>query len=518
MSKNDFGQYFTPRHVADLMVDMLKSPPSAQVLEPSAGEGVFLDALEEKGYKNTLGLEIDERLAQEPQHHIVNTSFVSWEPEKKVDAIIGNPPYIRWKNLDLPLQDELKQHPLWGTLFNPLSDYLNVFIANSIEHLLPGGELIFITPSFWMHTKHAEPLREWMFSQGAITDIISFGESEVFPKVASAIVIFRFEKGKKATEEINFSQYIGGRKIPTPISLSDTGFKHGKIPPFKGRSHWTLADAETQERVALLEQMASKSAQDSLFGAGEITRLGDYVDVANGMVSGLDKAFKLTPEELDSLNQTERNVVLKVAKAKDLSFLAKQSISYYFDIPGGLSEDEFHDSYPVIWDKLQPFKNQLLKRYSYGKDLPYWQWAFKRSERFITSPIPKIFVPCKERMTNRETARFAYVEGGVVATQDVTAIAPKANIRESTEYILAYLSTVQVSEWIRVKGLMKGGIAEFSEKPINNIPFRTIDWDMPEEVDFHNRITNMVQEVMDGSLADRQEAIAHFSNMFKRLA
>lgn len=518
MSKNDFGQYFTPRHVADLMVDMLKSPLSAQVLEPSSGEGVFLDALEEKGYKNTLGLEIDERLVQKPQHNVVNTSFVSWRPEEKVDAIIGNPPYIRWKNLDPALQDELKQHHLWGTLFNPLSDYLNVFIANSIEHLLPGGELIFITPSFWMHTKHAEPLREWMLSQGAITDIISFGESEVFPKVASAIVIFRFEKGKKTTEEITFSQYIGGRKIPNPISLSDTGFKHGKIPPFKGKSHWTLADAETQERVALLERAASKSTQDALFGTEEITRLGDYVDVANGMVSGLDKAFKLTDEELESLNQTERDAVLKVAKAKDLSFLAKQSISHYFDIPEGLSEDEFRSSYPVIWNKTQPFKEQLLKRYSYGKELPYWQWAFKRSERFITSPIPKIFVPCKERMTNKETARFTYVEGGVVATQDVTAIAPKVGTRESTEYILAYLSTVQVSEWIRVKGLMKGGIAEFSEKPINEIPFRSIDWDIPEEVEFHDRITNMVREAVDSSIEGRQDAISRFSEMFERLA
>ncbi|WP_410956842.1 Eco57I restriction-modification methylase domain-containing protein, partial [Salmonella sp. SAL04181] len=82
-------------------------------------------------------------------------------PNEQFSAIIGNPPYIRWKHLDVELQQELKNHKLWGVLFNPLSDYLSVFIANAIEHLREGGQLIFITPSFWMHTLHAHPLRQW---------------------------------------------------------------------------------------------------------------------------------------------------------------------------------------------------------------------------------------------------------------------------------------------------------------------------------------------------------------------
>lgn len=515
--KNDYGQYFTPRHVAELMVGMIKSAPSAHILEPGAGEGVFLDALASKGYTNAIGLEIDGRLIQNPSHNIVHTSFVSWKPEKKVDVIIGNPPYIRWKNLDASLQDELKQHHLWGNLFNSLSDYLNVFIANSIEHLVPGGELIFITPSFWMHTKHAEPMRNWMLSQGSITDIISFGESEVFPKVASAIIIFRFEKGVKNDElDINFYRFIGGRKVPSCLSLEDKSlFAHNVIPSFKPNLHWTLADLATQEQVSLLENNTRRLNPNMLFGDEGITKLESYVDIANGMVSGLDKAFKLSEIEYEELNDTEQKAVIRVAKAKDLGFLSNESYSYYFDIPLNKTENEFKSEYPSIYKKLQPFKDKLLRRYSYGRDIPYWEWAFKRSERFITSPIPKVFVPCKERMTNKETARFAYVKDGIVATQDVTVLAPKPRVRESVEYILAYLSTKQVSQWIRVKGLMKGGIAEFSEKPLNNIPFRAIDWSSKEEVDFHDHITEIIRERINNSPDEKQKTIAEISRKFE---
>lgn len=49
MAKNNYGQYFTPSHVAALMVEMLAIPKDSPVLEPSAGEGVFLDALHKAG-------------------------------------------------------------------------------------------------------------------------------------------------------------------------------------------------------------------------------------------------------------------------------------------------------------------------------------------------------------------------------------------------------------------------------------------------------------------------------------
>ena len=64
-TKNKFGQYFTPKVVADFMIEMANISQNSRILEPSCGEGVFLDLLKQKGFNNLTAFEIDQELAQE---------------------------------------------------------------------------------------------------------------------------------------------------------------------------------------------------------------------------------------------------------------------------------------------------------------------------------------------------------------------------------------------------------------------------------------------------------------------
>ena len=70
MAKNILGQYFTPSYIVRIMVDLIESPRDSKILEPSAGEGVFLDVLHEAGYSNIEGIEIDSSLRQNMIHAI----------------------------------------------------------------------------------------------------------------------------------------------------------------------------------------------------------------------------------------------------------------------------------------------------------------------------------------------------------------------------------------------------------------------------------------------------------------
>ena len=149
--KNKYGQYFTPKIVAEFMVSLANLKPTSKILEPSSGEGVFLDVLLSKGYKNISAYEIDKELCT--QFDFVNyESFVSANVEDGFDLIIGNPPYIRWKNLEPELKEELSVNTLWNKYFNSLCDYLYIFILKSIEILNDKGQLIFICPEYWMNT------------------------------------------------------------------------------------------------------------------------------------------------------------------------------------------------------------------------------------------------------------------------------------------------------------------------------------------------------------------------------
>ena len=126
-TKNKFGQYFTPKVVADFMIDLADITADSKILEPSCGEGVFLKLLQYKGFNNLTAYEIDEDLAQ-GFLNVRYESFVSANINEKYDLIIGNPPYIRWKNLEEHLKQELSLNPIWNKYFNSLCDYLYIIL------------------------------------------------------------------------------------------------------------------------------------------------------------------------------------------------------------------------------------------------------------------------------------------------------------------------------------------------------------------------------------------------------
>jgi adenine-specific DNA-methyltransferase len=517
-SKNDLGQYFTPRHIAGLMLSLVKHDSNASVLEPSSGAGVFLDVLHDAGFQNVQGVEVDPVLAHHSHFGVANSSFLTWQPNKHFDVVIGNPPYIRWKDLKDEAKLELKSHSLWDVLFNSLSDYLVPFISTSVEHLVQGGELVFVTPSFWLHTQHSMKLREWMLKNGSVTDLIHFGEATVFPGVASSIIIFRFVKGAQS-EQMNLYNFIGTRKVPeTNLTVDDPKlFELQRIPAFRSGLHWTLASSDVQQELDALEASCSKPFEGTLFGEGAPARLGNVVKIANGMVSGLDAAFKVDDFLFASLNSLERVALMPVTKAYQLQTVFTTDIVHYIDIPQGLSEVEVSKSYPHLYAHLLANREQLEKRYSYSRDLPFWEWAFRRSESFFFNGKQKAFVPCKERLTSKPSVRFSVVPNGVIPTQDMTAFEPLEGVKESLEYLVAYLSIPEVTDWVRYRGLMKGGVAEFSERPLSEIPVRLIDWNNPAEVALHNQIVTLFHSLRNDSYGDRKVIILKMQSLVHQL-
>ena len=105
--KNKYGQYFTPKVIADFMVKLLELDKAQKILEPSCGEGIFLGALSDAGYKNIEGIEIDPFCSVNSKYKIKYADYLQDETKNNYDGVIGNPPYIRWKNLDPALKKNL---------------------------------------------------------------------------------------------------------------------------------------------------------------------------------------------------------------------------------------------------------------------------------------------------------------------------------------------------------------------------------------------------------------------------
>jgi len=193
--KVTFGQYFTPLEICNFMVDLISKKTDAQILEPSAGEGVFISALLKKGFNSITAYEIDPALNSSIKGFKINRcDFLQSDPDSKYDVIIGNPPYVHWNNILESTRSFLLNHPFWRNYVNGEWDLLYPFIIWSIEKLKPSGELIFIVPYFWFNSTHAYSLRQYVMEHGYFETIIHFGELKLFKDAYPNSIIFKYIK------------------------------------------------------------------------------------------------------------------------------------------------------------------------------------------------------------------------------------------------------------------------------------------------------------------------------------
>ncbi|GAA7992636.1 class I SAM-dependent methyltransferase [Helicobacter pylori] len=187
------GQVFTPKKIVDFMLTLKHNQGS--VLEPSAGDGSFLKRL-----KKAVGIEIDPKIC--PKNALC-MDFFDYPLENQFDTIIGNPPYVKHKDIAPSAKEKLHY-----SLFDERSNLYLFFIEKAIKHLKPKGELIFITPRDFLKSTSSVKLNEWIYKEGTITHFFELGDQKVFPNAMPNCVIFRFCKGNFSRITNNCLQFL----------------------------------------------------------------------------------------------------------------------------------------------------------------------------------------------------------------------------------------------------------------------------------------------------------------------
>ncbi len=274
-----------------------------------------------------------------------------------------------------------------------------------------------------------------------------------------------------------------------------------------------MARNETISKLKIFENKCKKEVPDGLFDE-EFYTIKDFCDIGNGMVSGLDKAFQI---DVEKLNEYEKKYLIKVIKANSLDSFTHNGTTDYFLIQEAKikNEADFIQKCPNLYGFLKAYKEKLNNRYQYNREIKYWEWSFLRNYNLFSKNEPRIFVPCKERISNKNHFRFAFIEANIYPTQDVTAIFPKKETKESIYYILALLNSKFVFDWLRFNGVVKGNIVEFSEKPIASIPYRKIDFKNINEKSAHDNIVRYSKKYIKNRDSREPEKIAiEFNKIF----
>lgn len=157
--KKEFQFFQTPKELAEKLVELAEIKRGALVLEPSAGRGAIIEAIQEKHSVAVEDVHIDYyELMPENVKHLEDTNpanFIGYDflskqenpkPHKKYHNIVANPPFNK--------------------------NQATTHIQQMYEHLHSGGILVSIADIGWMYATigKGRSFRHWLDSAGIKSD------------------------------------------------------------------------------------------------------------------------------------------------------------------------------------------------------------------------------------------------------------------------------------------------------------------------------------------------------------
>lgn len=283
------GGFYTPEPIAAFILKWgINGSSDYEILEPSCGDGVFLEQLKENNhkFKSVTAIEFDEVEAEKADKiklnnkNVINTDFHLYcnETTQKFDLVVGNPPYIRYQYFQEEQQNEaIKVFNRAKLKYSKLTNAWVSFVVGSSLLLKEKGKIGFVIPAELLQVSYAQQLREFLAHFYNKIDIISF-EKLVFPDIQQEVVLLLCEKIESDSHLIEHLELrdasdlekLDVNKLKSPTKKID--FKSNK---------WTYYFLE-QEEIDFLENIASKR---------KIPTIGDYANVEVGITTGANNYF-----------------------------------------------------------------------------------------------------------------------------------------------------------------------------------------------------------------------------------
>jgi len=193
-SRQELGQYMTPRFLRSYLLDQLLIQPGDTVLDPAVGTGEFLRQALEKfpGIKIT-GWDIDSTILATarkivPEAHLVHRSGLDEYVGEEFDFVIGNPPYFEMK-----LDSDTKAR--FRSVINGRPNIYGLFFKVGLDALKVGGTLAYVVPPSMNAGAYFKNLRKYLTEQNHVVSLKVFNDSSMFVDAQTSVQVIVIKKG-----------------------------------------------------------------------------------------------------------------------------------------------------------------------------------------------------------------------------------------------------------------------------------------------------------------------------------
>jgi adenine-specific DNA-methyltransferase len=300
------------------------------------------------------------------------------------DVVLGNPPYVRAKNLSEETKSLLSN---WEVTKTGNPDLYIPFFEIGLEYLNPNGILGYITVNTFKRSVNARNLREYFKTNLFDLKIIDFGSSQVFANKSTYTCIVFIQK--KKSNEVKYQKISATDFINKKVS----GFTRINYNLLNTKKGWILNKPDVLENINKIENIG--------------TPLGDKFPIRNGLATLSNDVFIFKPVSEDEnyfyhqngkLHKIEKGICRDIIKPNrlktevEIPVLKEQIIFPYYpesttvnlsDFKSNkkiaFEEDYFKTNFPEAYKYLEGNKVQLLNR-DKGKNEKYKWFEFGRTQ------------------------------------------------------------------------------------------------------------------------------------------
>lgn len=433
------GQFWTPPWVARAMVDYVTGGGAGSIFDPAIGAGAFLLAAKQRAKEQGAvidleGMELDPMaldqalaggLTKDDLSRVTIGDFILHPPERLLNAIVANPPYVRHHRLSASTKMALRQlgARLIGRPLDGRAGLHVYFLLQALSLLAPDGRLAFILPADTCEGRFSQALWDWIGSHYRLEAVVSFThEASPFPGVDTNPLIFLIRNAPPA-----------GQLMWATCRMADSPSLERWIQsgmPLTATSGFEAVQRDLSEglETGLSRPLALKS-QEGL-------RLAEFADVVRGIATGANDYFFLTPVQADALGIPEEFRRPAVGRTRDVteSEISSDTLAALRDrgrptvlfSPDGRPLEQFPDT---VRDYLQKGEAMGLPELALIKTRkPWYKMETRRPPAILFAYL------------GRRNTRFILNRAGVVPLTGFLCVYPKDSSQRGIERLIAVLN------------------------------------------------------------------------------
>ena len=410
------------------------------------------------------------------------------------DVVIGNPPYIRIQELKKSAPGQVKFFKdNYASASKGNYDIYVVFVEKGINLLESRGSLSYILPHKFFNAKYGESIRGVIAKGKHLSKIVHFGDEQIFEGASTYVCLLFLGKKPQDTFEFHLANDL-------PAWLNSNASMKGEISIRQvTKSDWNFL---VGEGAAVFSKLSNG-----------FIKLGDIAgQISQGIRTSGNNVYVLDIQESSDSSVVgyskylERSVELE----KDLliPFLSGREIKRYdalnpnkvvilpYVVNGRnvnlLSLPRIESSYPKTHSYLLKCKPFLENRENGKMRGAGWHgYVYPKNVELMKSR--KILIP-----DIANVASFALDDEGNYAFTSGYGITLKKSLKEHEFYVLGLLNS-SISTFFTqiVSTSIRGGYLRYFTQYIEQLPIRTIDFSNPADKAAHDRMTGMVEAMLE---------------------